>query len=114
MTLVSTTTSVYAATFQRKHGGKQLPCCMNFFKRLVTPVMSIWFLFHVSLQVAQLVARMADHRPLRAFRRCLTTNHFGSFPALFHGFDLNRVSEPNRVLANLNIVRHVCELYLCS
>ena len=61
MTLDSATTSVLCY-HGSKHAGKQLPSCMIFFKRVVTPVMSIWLLFHYfATRWLQLVA-MADDR----------------------------------------------------
>ena len=46
----------------KEHAGKQFPGCMIFFKRVMTPVMTIWLLFHYfATRWLQLVA-MADDR----------------------------------------------------
>ena len=68
--------------FNQEHDGTQSPSCVKFFKRVMTPVI-IWILFHYfATRWLQLVARMADGRLSRAFRKCLSMNHLGKFQAL--------------------------------
>ena len=68
MTLDSATTGVLCYHGSTEHGGKQLLSCMKFFKRLVTPVMSILALFIFFNMWLQLWAREwpTDRRPGRS------------------------------------------------
>ena len=127
MTLDSATTeSSQLPRFRVELDGKQLPRCVRFFKRVVTPVVyqfRFCFIIFCIGRWLQLVAR--DGRCAGCHGRsadvCQRTNlvdlrHFGDCFAIynegyfFRGFDRDRVQGQNVSKQNWNMVRHVLRM----